>query len=88
VDIHRRLPVALTVIDAGRVLLRNGPSGGNLADVKSFGKAFASRDVVAVDVVAAERIFQRSARDVPHLAKAMESGLGVSSVAQIRRVEG
>jgi uncharacterized protein (DUF362 family) len=88
VDIHRRLPVALTVIDAGRVLLRNGPSGGNLADVKSFGKAFASRDVVAVDVVAAERIFQRSERDVPHIGKAMESGLGISSVAQIRRVEG
>jgi len=88
VDIHRRLPVALTVIDAGRVLMRNGPSGGNLADVKSFGKAFASRDVVAADVVAAERIFQRSPRDVPHLARAMESGLGVTSLAQIRRVEG
>jgi uncharacterized protein (DUF362 family) len=88
VDIHRRLPVALTVIDAGRVLMRNGPSGGNLADVKSFGNAFASRDVVAADVVAAERIFQRSARDVPHIGKAMESGLGVTSLAQIRRVEG
>lgn len=88
VDIHRRVPAALTVIDAGRVLLRNGPSGGNLADVKFFGKAFASRDVVAADVVAAEQIFQRSARDVPHIGKAMESGLGISSVAQIRRVEG
>ncbi|MFA6147255.1 MAG: DUF362 domain-containing protein [bacterium] len=88
VDVHRRLPVALTVIDAGKVLMRNGPSGGNLADVKSFGKAFASRDVVAADVVAAERIFQRSPRDVPHIAKAMESGLGITSLAQIRRVEG
>lgn len=88
VDIHRRVPAALTVIDAGRVLLRNGPSGGNLADVKPFGKAFASRDVVAADAVAAEQIFQRSARDVPHIGKAMESGLGISSVAQIRRVEG
>ncbi len=88
VDIHRRIPAALTVIDAGRVLLRNGPSGGNLADVKSFGKAFASRDVVAADVVAAEQIFRRSAPDVPHIEKAMESGLGISSVAQIRRVEG
>jgi len=87
-DIHRRLPVALTVIDAGRVLLRNGPSGGNLADVKAFGKAFASRDVVAADAVAAERIFRLSPRDVPHIAKAMEAGLGVASVSQIRRVEG
>ncbi len=88
VDIHRRVPAALTVIDAGRVLLRNGPSGGDLADVKHFGKAFASRDVVAADAAAAERIFRLSARDVPHIGKAMESGLGISSVAQIRRVEG
>jgi len=87
-DIHRRVPVALTVIDAGRVLLRNGPTGGNLADVKPFGKAFASRDVVAADVVAAEKIFRLAPRDVGHIGKAMESGLGVSSVAQIRLVEG
>jgi uncharacterized protein (DUF362 family) len=88
VDIHRRIPAALTLIDAGRVLLRNGPSGGNLSDVKYFGKAFASRDVVAADAVAAEQIFQRSARDVPHIEKAMDAGLGISSVAQIRRVAG
>jgi len=88
VDIHRRVPVALTVIDAGRVLLRNGPSGGNLADVKSFGKAFASRDGIAADVVAAEKIFRLAPRDVGHIGKAMESGLGVSSAAQIRLVEG
>lgn len=87
-DIHRRLTVSLTVIDAGRVLLRNGPSGGNIADVKAFGKAFASGDVVAADAVAAERIFRLSPRDVPHIGKAMEAGLGVASAAQIRRVEG
>ena len=88
VDIHRRVPTALTVIDAGRVLLRNGPSGGNVADVKAFGQAFASRDVVAADAVAAERIFRLSVNDVGHLRKAAESGLGISSVAQIRRIEG
>ncbi|HSE15258.1 MAG TPA: DUF362 domain-containing protein [Candidatus Deferrimicrobium sp.] len=88
VDIHRRVPVALTVIDAGRILLRNGPSGGSLADVKAFGKAFASRDVVAADVVAAERIFRLSPRDVDHIGKAMGSGLGIASAAQIRLVEG
>ncbi|RJP25191.1 MAG: DUF362 domain-containing protein [Deltaproteobacteria bacterium] len=88
VDIHRRVPVHLTVIDAGRVLMRNGPSGGNLADVKVFGKAIASRDVVAADVVAAERIFGFSVQDVPHVRKALEAGLGISSIAQIRRIEG
>jgi len=88
VDIHRRVPPRLTVIDAGRVLLRNGPSGGNLADVKAVGKAFASADVVAADVVAAERIFGLKPGDVSHIQKALESGLGISSPAQVRLLEG
>jgi uncharacterized protein (DUF362 family) len=88
VDIHRRVPVALTVIDAGRVLMRNGPSGGNLADVKAFGKAFASADVVAADAVAANDLFGTNPADVAHLRKAMESGLGISSPSQVRRIEG
>jgi uncharacterized protein (DUF362 family) len=87
VDVHRRVPARLTVIDAGRVLLRNGPSGGNLSDVKPFGLAFASADVVAADAVAAERIFGLAPGSVPHIRKAMESGLGISSVSQIRLVE-
>jgi uncharacterized protein (DUF362 family) len=88
VDINRRVPPRLTVIDAGRVLLRNGPSGGNLADVKVFGMAFASADVVAADVVAAERIFGWKPGEVSHIQKALESGLGISSPAQIRLLEG
>jgi uncharacterized protein (DUF362 family) len=84
VDINRRIPSRLTVIDATRVLVRNGPSGGNLSDVRAVGKIIASSDVVAADVVAAERIFGLSAVEIPHLRTAMESGLGVSSPAQIR----
>jgi uncharacterized protein (DUF362 family) len=86
VDINRRLPSRLTVIDATRVLLRNGPSGGNLADVRAVGKVFASADVVAADVVAAETIFGLKPGDVAHIKKALDSGLGVSSPAQIRVV--
>jgi uncharacterized protein (DUF362 family) len=88
VDINRRVPATLTVIDAGRVLMRNGPSGGNLADVRAFGKAFASADVVAADVVAAEDLFGLKPAEVAHVRKAMESGIGVSSSAQVRRIEG
>src|SRR5512134_611632 len=87
-DINRRVPPRLTVIDADRVLLRNGPSGGNLADVKIFGITFASGDVVAADVVAAERIFGRKPGEVPHIQMALDSGLGISSPAQIRLLEG
>ncbi len=84
VDVSRRVPSRLTVIDAGRVLLRNGPSGGNLSDVKAFGKAFASADVVAADVAAAERVFGLKPESVDHIRKALESGLGISSPSQIR----
>ena len=86
-DLHRRLPTSLTVIDATRVLLRNGPSGGNLADVQALGKVFASADVVAADVVAAERVFRWKAGDVAHIQKALEAKIGVTSPAQIRVVE-
>ncbi len=87
VDLHRRVHTRLTVIDATRVLLRNGPSGGNLADVRAVGKIFASADVVAADVVAAEKVFGWKARDVAHIQKALGAGLGVASPAQIRTVE-
>ncbi len=84
VDVNRRLPSHLTVIDASRVLLRNGPSGGDLADVQNFGAAFASGNVVAADVAAAEAVFGLKAESVAHLRKALESGLGISSPSQVR----
>ena len=87
VDLHRRVPTHLTVVDATRVLLRNGPSGGDPADVRAAGRVFASADVVAVDVVAAEKVFGWKARDVAHIQKALDSGLGVASPARIRTVE-
>ncbi|MBI4704314.1 MAG: DUF362 domain-containing protein, partial [Deltaproteobacteria bacterium] len=55
-DIHRSIAElaalmrpTLTVLDASRVLMRNGPQGGNLADVKDIGAVAASVDPVAVD---------------------------------------
>jgi uncharacterized protein (DUF362 family) len=87
VDLNRRIPTHLAVIDATRILLRNGPSGGNLADVKTVGKVFASADVVGADVVAAERLFGLTPDNVPHIRKALDEGLGVTSPAGIRVVE-
>ena len=84
VDVNRRVPSCLTVIDAGRVLLRNGPSGGDLADVKNFGAVFASGNVVAADMTAAEKVFGLKAESVAHIRKAMESGMGISSPSQLR----
>lgn len=87
VDVNRRVRTHLAVVDATRVLLRNGPSGGDLEDVKAAGKVIASADVVGADVVAAERIFGLAAADVPHIRTALGAGLGISSPDDIRVIE-
>ncbi len=84
VDLNRRVPARLTVIDATRILLRNGPSGGNLEDVRNAGKVFASADVVAADTVAAESLFGLKAREVAHIRLAGEEGIGVADPGRIR----
>jgi uncharacterized protein (DUF362 family) len=88
VDLQRRVPPRLTVVDATRVLLRNGPTGGNLADVKAFDTVFASANALAADLAAADRIFGLQAGDVPHLRRALESGLWFGSPSGYRLVEG
>jgi uncharacterized protein (DUF362 family) len=86
VDLHAALPARLTVVDATRVLLRNGPSGGSLSDVKEFRTVLASADVAAADVTAAHDFFGLSPDRVPHLQKALESGRWISSPSAIRLV--
>jgi uncharacterized protein (DUF362 family) len=39
----------LTVLDATRLLMRNGPTGGSLADVKRYDAVAVSVDPVALD---------------------------------------
>ncbi|MGZ9252557.1 MAG: DUF362 domain-containing protein [Candidatus Deferrimicrobiaceae bacterium] len=87
VDLNQRIRTRLTVIDATRILLRNGPSGGNLEDVRNVGKIFASGDIVAADVVAAQAIFGLKGGEVAHIRMAGEAGIGVSDPGRIRVAE-
>ncbi|MBF0253644.1 MAG: DUF362 domain-containing protein [Candidatus Omnitrophica bacterium] len=65
----------LTVIDATRVLMRHGPSGGDVADVKTFNKVFASTDPVLADTYAC-RLMEKDPLSVPYLKAARERGMG------------
>lgn len=66
----------LTVIDASRVLMRNGPRGGNLADVKELGALAAGTDPVALDAWAC-RLLRDDDEDLPgYLRLGEEAGLG------------
>ncbi len=52
-DLNRLVRSDLVVVDAVRMLMANGPTGGNLEDVKQADTVVATRDVVAADSVAA-----------------------------------
>lgn len=73
----------LTIVDATRVMLRNGPQGGSLTDVKQADTVAASVDPVAADAIGAELLGIAPAT-LPHLRAAHERGLGSPSLAALR----
>lgn len=79
------LKPTLTVVDATRVLMRNGPSGGNLDDVREVGAVAVSRDPVAADAWGSELVGPR--RKLKWLDLAEHRGLGHKDYRQIGLVE-
>ena len=65
----------LTVVDAVRILTANGPTGGNLDDVKRLDTVIVSADTVAADAYATG-LFGMKPDAVPHIRLAAEMGLG------------
>jgi uncharacterized protein (DUF362 family) len=76
----------LTVIDATRVLQRNGPTGGNLDDVKRVDAVAVSLDPVAADAWAATQL-GLDPKAIGHIALAEKRGLGVANFASLSPVE-
>lgn len=83
VDMNRVIRSHLTIVDATRVLVANGPQGGRIEDVEFLGTVLAGTDIVAVDAVTAT-LFGKSASDLPYLQLAHEKGLGVADVSRIQ----
>lgn len=77
----------LTIIDATRILLRNGPSGGRIADVKETRTVIAGTDPVLADAYAAT-LFGLQPRDIDHIKTAEARGIGSAEIssANIRRI--
>lgn len=74
-DLATFMRPTLTVIDAVRVLVRNGPQGGNIDDTRELHTVVASVDQVAADAYACTLIGQHRDR-LPYLRLAHERGLG------------
>lgn len=86
VDLAVLIKPALTVIDAIRILTANGPTGGNLNDVKQANTLIVSTDIVAADSYAAT-LFGKTANDIKHIRIAGERGLGNPNFNQLNVLE-
>ncbi len=74
----------LTILDAYRVLVRGGPTGGSLADVELRRTLVAGTDPVAIDAYAAKAWWDLDARRLPFLRMAQARGLGKMDFEQVR----
>lgn len=82
-DLTSRVRPALTVIDGVRTLMSNGPTGGNLNDVKMSNTVIASADIVAVDSYAAT-LFGKTGADIGYIRSAANMGLGTMDLNSIK----
>ena len=75
----------LTVVDATRVLLGNGPQGGSLDDVRAVGAVCAGLDPVLCDAWGAAQL-GLAPSDLGFIGEAERRGLGVSDVARVKEL--
>lgn len=75
VDLAAFFRPVLTVMDAYRILIRNGPQGGRPSDVKLQKTVVAGVDPVAVDSLATT-FFDLKPDELPYLGLAQKRGLG------------
>ena len=76
---------ALTVLDAYRILFRNGPQGGSLMDTRKLETLVASADPVAVDAYGAG-FFDLAPSEVPYVPLAEQKGLGTADLDSLETI--
>jgi len=85
-DLATAIRPTLTVIDATKVLRRNGPTGGNLSDVSIGNTVIAGTDMVAAESYAL-RFLDLKVGDIPFIAMAEKRGIGISDLKLLNVVE-
>jgi uncharacterized protein (DUF362 family) len=76
----------LTVVDAVRMLMANGPTGGNLNDVKQANTVIASHDLVAADAYATT-LFGLEPKEIAYVSASAAMGLGTLDLDSIKITE-
>ncbi|MGB8951864.1 MAG: DUF362 domain-containing protein [Candidatus Aminicenantales bacterium] len=75
IDLASFFKPTLSVLDAYRILTRNGPQGGRLSDTQLFKTVVAGVDYVAVDAMGST-FFEIPPEELPFLSIAHQKGLG------------
>jgi uncharacterized protein (DUF362 family) len=73
---------ALNIMDAVRVMTKNGPIGNALSDVKKMDTVIVSKDMVAIDAYTT-RLFDMKPEDLDYVVCAAEMGLGRMDVENL-----
>lgn len=84
-DLNTVVKPTLTVVDATRILLRNGPTGGKLEDVKELHTLAVSTDPVAVDAYATT-LFDLKPDELESTRCAAALGLGQMDLNKVKLV--
>jgi uncharacterized protein (DUF362 family) len=82
-DLYTLFRPKLIVVDAYRMLMNNGPTGGNLADVKLSKTVIASHDIVAADAYATT-LFGLPADAISYVKVGAARELGTADLKSIK----
>ncbi len=82
VDLAQFFKPTVTLIDAIRIMTKNGPSGGSLSDVVAKNTLILSNDPVAADALAAS-LFDRRPEQIGFIRLAQERNLGTDDLQQL-----
>lgn len=76
---------SLVILDGTVTMLKNGPTGGALDDLKQTDTMILGTDPVAVDTVGAG-LLEKPIDALPHIAKAEAAGLGTTDLDALRPI--
>lgn len=75
-DFAKMIKPTLVIADGRRLLMRNGPTGGSLNDVKKSDTIVVGTDHIAVDSWCVTRLLEKKRHEIIYLDKAINRGLG------------
>ncbi len=85
-DMNLLLRPDLHILDATRIMVKNGPKGGKIEDVVVKNQLFASVDPVALDAYGTT-LFGLKPADIGYIVKAHEQGRGEMDLSKIKIVQ-